>query len=167
MIDVLVRTEEPNDCDAIREITRAAFEGKAYSDGTEAPIIDALRNAGELTISLVAAEKDQIVGHVAFSPVTINGKNVGWFGLGPVSVLPDRQKRGIGSKLIRFGLDDLKKRDAKGCLLVGDPNYYSRFGFRTTKAMTYREGLEKYFQILSFGAEIPSGQVEFHESFGE
>ena len=93
-------------------------------------IINALRAAGALTISLVAEVGGKVVGHIAFSPVTISDGSHDWYGVGPVSVLPEFQKQGIGKSLIQEGLSLLKAAGAKGCVLVGDPRYYERFGFR-------------------------------------
>src|SRR5690606_20299677 len=111
-------------------LTAAAFAGVPYASGTEPAIIAALRAAGALRLSLVAAEGQELLGHVAFSPVIIGGRDRGWLGLGPLSVRPDRQRRGIGSALVRTGLERLRRDGAGGCVLLGDPAYYRRFGFR-------------------------------------
>lgn len=126
-----IRNEEPREIDAIREITATAFEGADHSSGTEAAIVDALRAAGTLTISLVALEDEEVVGHVAFSPVKLESGASDWFGLGPVSVRPDRQGLGIGTALIERGLAHLKERNATGCVVLGDPHYYARLGIGT------------------------------------
>src|SRR5690606_33265603 len=97
---------------------------------TEHRIIKRLRQLGDLAISLVAVTGDNLVGHVAMSPVRISSGDQGWFGLGPVSVLPDWQRRGIGSLLIDTALDQLKVRNAAGCVVLGEPDLYQRFGFR-------------------------------------
>ena len=126
-----IRPETPQDINEIEQITIAAFDGKPYSDQTEHLIINRLREAGAMSLSLVAEMDGKVVGHVAFSLVTINGKDLGWYGIGPVSVLPELQKQGIGSKLIREGLSLIREKGAKGCVLEGDPGYYQRFGFKT------------------------------------
>ena len=87
---VLIRPERPDDVDAIDRLTVDAFEPQSFSDGSEAPIIRSLRASGDLTLSLVAEDEGDVVGHVAFSPVTIDGSHDGWFGLGPISVRIDR-----------------------------------------------------------------------------
>src|SRR5262245_55623298 len=92
-----IRGERPGDARAIRSITNAAFAGAEHSSGTEAAIVDALRASGAMTVSLVAVAGNEVVGHVAFSPVRIDGQDFGWYGLGPVSVRPDCQKQGIGA----------------------------------------------------------------------
>ena len=108
MPDILIRPETPADAAAISALTTAAFAGAEHSDGTEAQIIERLRAANALLLSLVAERDGQILGHVAFSDVTIGGHDRGWVGLGPVSVAPGAQAGGIGSALIRAGLARLQ-----------------------------------------------------------
>src|SRR5690606_18603384 len=114
---------------AIHTLVAAAFDGHPHSDGSEPAIVDRLRADGDLTISLVAEDGGEIVGHIAFSPVTISDGNEGWFGLGPVAVAPQRQREGIGAALIEHGLALLRERGSAGCVVLGDPAYYGRFGF--------------------------------------
>ena len=161
-----IRPETPQDKGAIEQITLAAFNGKWYSDQTEHLVINRLREAGAMSVSLVAEMDGKVVGHVAFSVVTINSEDIGWYGLGPVSVLPELQKQGIGSKLIREGLYVIKEKGAKGCVLEGDPEYYQRFGFKAYPGLFY-EGTPdpKYFVALPFYADVPEGKVEFHRAF--
>jgi putative acetyltransferase len=92
-----IRPETPQDIFAIRELTEAAFAPMPYSDGSEAQIIDRLREEGNLTLSLVTLDQDQVLAHIAFSPVTIDRTQGNWCGLGPVSVAPSWQKQGIGT----------------------------------------------------------------------
>ena len=160
----MIRAERPGDEDAIRDVTTRAFAGAAHSDGTEADIVARLRDAGALTLSLVA-DDGGIVVHVAFSPVTIVGA-AGWFGLGPVSVAPDRQQQGIGQKLILEGLARLKTRGAAGCVVLGDPDYYARFGFAADPALRYPGPPPAYFQCLAFAGATPAGIVAYHSAFG-
>lgn len=134
---MIIRPETEKENAAIEQITISAFAGKSYSDQTEYLIIKRLRDAGALSLSLVAETDGKIVGHVAFSVVTINGKNIGWYGLGPVSVLPEFQKQGIGSKVIRNGLAKIRDLGAKGCVLEGSPAYYQRFGFKAYPGLFY------------------------------
>lgn len=162
---MIIRLENEGDADPIHDVTVAAFHGKPYSSGTEAQIVDALRAAGVLTISLVAEDHDEIVGHVAFSPVAINGRAGRWYGLGPVSVLPMWQRRGIGSSLIKTGLSHLRNLGAEGCVVLGDPAYYSRFGFVSDPALRYRDVDPRFFQRLSFTGDAPTGEVVFHPAF--
>ena len=105
---MILRPERDRDIDAIRALTQTAFRTAPHADGTEHLIIDRLRAAGALTLSLVAEADGAIVGHVAFSPVAVSDGSEGWYGLGPISVDPARQGEGIGGKLIREGLEGLK-----------------------------------------------------------
>jgi len=161
-----IRPETLKDIRAIENITIAAFAGKPYSDETEHLVINALRDAGALALSLVAEVNRIVVGHIAFSVVTINEKDKGWYGLGPVSVLPEVQKQGTGSKLIREGLSLIRKRGAKGCVVEGSPAYYQRFGFKTYPGLFYEDTpAPEYFMALPFYEEVPDGRVEFHRAF--
>ena len=162
---MIIRLENEGDADPIHEVTAAAFLGRRYSSGTEAHIVDALRAAGALTISLVAEDHDEIVGHVAFSPVTIGGRPGHWYALGPASVSPRWQRRGIGTALIKTGLAQLRALGADGCVLLGDPAYYGRFGFANDATLRYRDADPKYIQWLSFAGNAPAGEVAFHPAF--
>jgi putative acetyltransferase len=164
-MDFSIRSERPADSHIIRQVTEAAFAVAEHSDGTEGAIVDALRAANGLTVSLVATINDDVVGHVAFSPITIDGANVGWFGLGPVSVKPDLHSQGIGSALIREGLDRLRMAGAKGCVVLGAPNYYERFGFRRDPAIRYAGAPPEYFMRISFDGSSASGNVVYHQGF--
>ena len=162
-----IRPEMPTDVSAIRTLTSIAFTGMPFASGTEPAIIDALRRAGALHLSLVAEDEAGLVGHVAFSPVRIDGEACGWFGLGPVSVRPSAQRKGVGSALIRKGLGLLRLEGAGGCVLLGDPAYYRRFGFRADPALSLHGVPPVYFQCLRLGgAEMSHGVVTFHEGFG-
>lgn len=166
MATMIVRDECEEDAAAIRAVTLAAFAGMPHSEQTEAAIVDALRASGALAVSLVAVEDGAVVGHVAFSAVTIDGTPApGWFGVGPLSVRPDRQRRGVGTALMRAGLARLRKAGAKGCVLVGDPGYYRRFGFRAASSLVYPDLPAEYFQVLELAAEAPRGTVAFHPAF--
>lgn len=162
---MIIRNENESDIQVIAEITRTAFATLAISQHTEQFIIKALRAAGALSVSLVAEMDGKVVGHVAFSPVTISDGNPYWYGLGPVSVLPQYQRQGIGTALIRAGLSLLQARGGQGCALVGDPAYYQRFGFRNLPALTLEGVPQEYFLALPFGQEIPKGIVVFHPAF--
>lgn len=162
---LLIRDETPADYDAIHELTSLAFTPMPFSNGTEAGIIRALRTDGDLTASLVAEEGDQIVGHVALSPLMINGVHDGWFGLGPISVRPDRQRRGIGKSLIAECLKRLNERDASGCALIGDPAIYSRAGFASDGHLTYRDLDRNYVQRIVLQGPSPQGALAFARAF--
>lgn len=162
---MIIRNETASDIDAITEDTIAAFKTLAIGNHTEQFIINSLRAADALTISLVAEIDGQVVGHIAFSPVTISDGSMGWYGLGPVSVLPRYQKQGIGESLINKGLSMLKDLDGQGCTLVGDPNYYERFGFRNIPDLVHEGIPQEAFLGLPFTENVPQGVVVFHEGF--
>ena len=163
--EIVIRSETDADITAITEVTRAAFETLEISHHTEQFIIEALRAARVLSVSLVAELDGRVVGHVAFSPVTISDGTRDWYGLGPVSVLPEFQRRGIGGALIREGLSRLKALGARGCCLVGHPAYYKRFGFENIRGLVLEGVPEEVFLALSLDGHPPQGTVEFHEGF--
>jgi putative acetyltransferase len=159
-----IRPERRNDVAAISNVITAAFETAPHRSGTEARIVEGLRTGGALTVSLVAEEDGEIVGHVAFSPVMVAGVG-GWYGLGPVSVRPDKQRRGVGRSLVCAGLDHLRALRVPGCVVLGDPAFYQRFGFESDPALTYGGYHSPYFQRLVFGGPPASGDVIYHAAF--
>jgi putative acetyltransferase len=162
---MIIRNETPEDITAISAVTIAAFSDHPISQHTEQFIIKALRDANVLTISLVAEIDGKIAGHIAFSPTKISDGSTDWYGLGPVSVLPELQKQGIGTALILKGLAMLKEIGGQGCALVGDPIYYRRFGFKNHPGLTYEGIPQEVFLVLPFYEKIPTGKAEFHEGF--
>jgi putative acetyltransferase len=162
---MIIRQEMESDIKAIYEVTKAAFENHPHSHQTEQFIVNALRAAGALTVSLVAEVGGKVVGHIAFSPVTISGGSHNWYGLGPVSVLPEWQKQGIGKSLVQEGLSLLKSLGAKGCVLVGDPRYYERFGFKNLPKLVLDGVPQEYFLALPFDKDKTQGVVVFHQGF--
>jgi putative acetyltransferase len=162
---MIIRKEIVADAEAITEVTIAAFKTLPISNHTEQFIINALRAADALAISLVAEINGRIVGHIAFSPITISDGSIGWYGLGPVSILPEYQKQGIGKSLINEGLSLLKELGGQGCALVGDPNYYRRFGFQTYPELIHEGVPQEVFLVLPFTENVPQGIVVFHEGF--
>lgn len=161
----MIRSEIPTDIDTIHSLVARAFKPMRFSDDTEPHIIDALRNIGALEISLVYEAEGEIQGHIGFSKITINGMDQGWFGLGPVAVDPDIQRTGVGSTLIKAGLNMLADRGAKGCVLTGNPQYYNRFGFTHSTDLSYPDAPADVFLIRPFGTDIPVGTVAFHPAF--
>ncbi len=164
-LPMLIRKELSSDIEAIGDVTIAAFTTLPISNHTEQFIINALRAAGALTISLVAEMDGRIVGHIAFSPVTLSDGTPHWYGLGPVSVLPEYHGQGIGKALIREGLSQLKGLGAHGCCLVGNPDFYNRFGFRNYPELIHEGIPQEFFLLLPFTENVPKGIVTFHEGF--
>ncbi|MHC3125493.1 GNAT family N-acetyltransferase [Acinetobacter sp. GN11] len=164
-MNIIIRDEQVEDIEAIENLTKVAFQNAEHTSHTEHFIINSLRNHGQLTISLVAVENSSIIGHVAISPVQISSGEMGWYGLGPISVHPDKQGLGIGSLLMNKSLEKLKNLGAKGCVLLGDPNYYSRFSFKNYPELILPNVPSEYFQALSFSGNIAKGYVSYHEAF--
>lgn len=162
---VVIRSETAADVDAIRDVTIAAFKTQAVSSHTEQFIIEALRAANALTVSLVAELDSRLVGHIAFSPVTISDGTKDWYGLGPVSVLPEYQRLGMGKALIAEGLSRLREMHAQGVCLVGHPDYYRQFGFTNVVDLVLEGVPQEVFFALSFDGHFPQGTVTFHEAF--
>jgi putative acetyltransferase len=166
--DIIIRNETAGDLDAIIDITMAAFKDMAVSQQTEHLIIAALRTADALSLSLVAEIGGVVAGSIAFSPVSIAGGTENWYGLGPVSVIPSRQKQGIGKALVTEGLSRLRELGANGCCLAGHPGYYKQFGFENVDRLSL-EGVPPVPMnigiALSFDGNIPKGKVTFHKAF--
>jgi len=163
--NIIIRDETPKDVLAITDVTVAAFATLEISQHTEQFIIEALRAARALTVSLVAELEGRVVGHIAFSPLNVPDGASGWFGLGPVSVLPEFQRQGIGGALIREGIARVKAFGAKGCCLVGHPEYYRQFGFVNPEGLGHEGVPPEVFFALLFDGHVPQGTVKFHEGF--
>lgn len=162
---VQIRDEVPNDIPAIASVVSEAFRSAAHASGTEPLIVNALRERGRLSISLVAVEGTQVVGHVAVSPVEISDGSEGWFGLGPIAVLPAWQGKGVGSLLMNAALDALRRQRARGCVVLGEPGYYGRFGFVSRADLVLPDVPQEYFQAVRFDGEWPAGTVQYDEAF--
>lgn len=162
---MIIRDEVPKDIEAIRLIVTAAFESAPHKSGSEAAIIEALRTQGALTLSLVAEEEGDVLGYVAYSPVSIDGHHAGWFGLGPIAVIDRVQRRGIGTALVEFGIRRLAAMGARGCVVLGNPAYYGRFGFESDASLRLPGVPERSFQRLLLSGQAPTGLVEYHTAF--
>lgn len=164
-MDIQISNESTDDAVRVHEVTARAFLNAPHADHTEQFIVDALRRHGALTISQIAKVGGEIIGHVVISPVALSSGATGWFGLGPISVLPEYQGRGVGSKLMKSALAALEAIGASGCVLLGDPDYYERLGFKVVEGLVYPGVPEEYFQALSFSGEFPQGEVTYHDAF--
>lgn len=161
----MIRPESPGDAETIHALTAAAFQHAPHSSHTEHLIVDALRAAEGLALSLVDERDGELVGHVAVSPVQVSDGTRDWFGLGPISVLPTWQRQGVGSGLMRAALQRLREQGAGGCVLLGEPAYYSRFGFRAEPGLLLPGVPAEYFQAVAFQGAVPHGAVAYHEAF--
>jgi putative acetyltransferase len=164
-ISIEIRNELPADVPAIEAVTTAAFLNAPHTAHNEQFIVSALREAAQLMVSLVAVAEGNVIGHVAVSPVSISQGTPGWCGLGPISVLPAHQGRGVGAGLMREALRILREMGAAGCVVLGEPAYYGRFGFLADPALAFPGVPPEYFQAISFGSSKPRGIVSYHAAF--
>lgn len=165
MADPTLRDEQAGDYDAIYHLTQRAFAPMAFAAGDEQDLINALREAGALTVSLVAEGDGEVVGHIAFSPAYAADGAPGWYALGPVSVAPEVQGLGIGRLLIEAGLQRLMALNAAGCILTGNPAYYKRFGFVVRADLAPAGEPAEFYMVRPLGDPSPSQVVSFHPLF--
>jgi len=130
-----IRQERPEDIPGIRYVNEQAF-----GHPEEADIVDGLRQRGVIFLSLVAVQDDQIVGHILFSPVTITSETSSFeaIALGPMAVLPSHQRLGIGSELVRAGLEECREMGQSIVIVLGHPEFYPRFGFEPARPFGIR-----------------------------
>lgn len=164
---MLIRPETTHDIAAIRQLTDTAFAPMPYADGNEGAALDQMRSDGDLTLSLVAEEDGQIIGHVAFSPAQITYASGDWYGLGPISVRADRQRQGIGTRLTQQGLDQLRAGGAAGCVLIGRPQVYGPMGFVSDGNLTHGKLDLSLVQYIVLHGTRPRGEVTFAPALQE
>ena len=165
MTSLIIRTERLGEEAAIRRVTEAAFADHPHSEGTEPAIVDRLRADGDLALSLVAELDGVTVGHAAYSAAILSNSEQGWYALGPIGVLPERQRLGIGRALVEAGAERLRAQGARGIVLLGDPGLYARFGFLRGTPLSIPGPLAGYFQVLPFVQDVPEAQVRFAPAF--
>lgn len=169
-MDIVIRPETTADIPAIYQVNKLAFDRD-----NEARLVDNLRNDGAVILSLVALVDGQIAGHILFSPVTISNESYQWLavGLGPVAVLPAYQKQGVGSALIRSGLDKLNEMGHDVVIVLGHAEYYPRFGFKPSRPFGIQWEVdvpEEVFMVatLKEGAlKGRTGIVRYHAAFND
>lgn len=162
-----IRFEQPPDIASVREVNRAAFDA-----ASEADLVDALRERARPIVSLVADAGGTLVGHILFSPVTLlNHPELKIMGLAPMAVLPARQRTGIGSALVRAGLEECRQLGSGAAVVLGHPGYYPRFGF--VPASRFGIGCEydvpdDVFMAIELEPGILSGKsgtIRYHDAF--
>ncbi|RUL88990.1 GNAT family N-acetyltransferase [Tautonia sociabilis] len=169
-MDLILREERPDDRDAIRLVNERAFDRP-----DEANLVDALRSEARPFVSIVAEQGGVIVGHLVFSPVTIAGQpaegSPRLLGLAPMAVLPDHQRRGVGSALVRLGFDTCRALGAVAVVVLGHPEYYPRFGFRPASSFGLRSEYDVPDDVFLALELRPgslsgrSGSIRYHEAF--
>ena len=164
-LQILIRPETGADILQIEDVTRAALADHPHSNQREHYIVNALRTAGALSVSLVAELGGEVIGHIAFSPVTLSNGAQDWYGLGPLSVAPGSQRRGAGTALVMAGLTRLCELNAGGCVVAGDPAYFCRFGFKPAAPLFLPEFPPEYFSVVTFAPGEYSGAVAYHPAF--
>ncbi len=168
MLEIEIRDEDPRDHPGVYEVERSAFGGTLQAD-----LVNALRDSAEPKLSLVALLKDEIVGHIFFSPVAFESETAAPAAqLSPVAVAPSRQRLGIGSELIRAGLDRCRSEGWFSVFLVGNPLYYSRFGFQMAKSRGFwcggpHDPFLQYLELRPGALSGLSGLIRFHPTFSE
>lgn len=167
-LDYAIRSEAKGDESTIHDLVKRAFAPMPFSDGDEQDLVDMLRERGELALSLVAVDPaGTIIGHIGFSPATIEQRDCGWFQMAPVSVSPEVQQSGIGSALIREGIERLRADGAQGVAVVGNPAYYERFGFTVVPGLAPLSGHDKpYFRAMVLEGAPPGGTLRYASAFG-
>jgi putative acetyltransferase len=160
-----IRPEVEADDASIRKVHIDAFAVHPYSKQTEHLIVEALRAAKVLRVSLVAEVDGKVVGHIAFSPAWVEQQEYGWFILGPVGVLPEFQRKGIGQALVKAGLQVLQNQGAEGCVFAGAPAFYCRFGFRLIPELILEGIPPEHFLALPMTDRTPRGRVTYHPAF--
>ena len=167
MIDI--RREGPTDRDAVARVNLAAFDG-----GSEAKVVDRLRSSCTDYLAFVAVHDDAVVGHILFTPATVDGCAVIGMGLAPMAVMPSYQRRGIGSRLVRHGLEHLRQSGCPFVMVLGHPDYYPRFGFELASKYRLRsqwEGIpDEAFMVIVFDdAALPEagGIARYRDEFDD
>jgi len=164
-LNIQIRNETSDDVEQIHQVTELVFLDAPHTDYTEQFIVKALRKSDALVVSLVAEADWEIIGHVAVSPVNISDGATNWYGLGPISVLPDHQGKGVGTQLMKNVLADIESKGASGCVVLGDPGYYGCFGFKAVKGLFFPGDPSEYFHAVSFDAGFAQGEVTYHDAF--
>ena len=166
---MLIRTEAPADILTIDRLLKAVFPTDA-----EANLVMKLRENSKLTLSLVACtEEGEVIGHVLFTPVLVNGEDLLWQGLAPLTVDEKYRRQGIGAELIRAGFESLRDFGCPVCVVLGDPNYYSRFGFKAADEIGFDcawevpPGVFRIAELISGHCEGHSGRIDYANEFAE
>jgi len=166
---IIIREERQADVERIHAVNLAAFE-----TATDADLVKALRERAAPLISLVAEDDANIIGHILFSPVTLaNEPGLLLMGLAPMAVVPARQRQGVGSRLVREGLERCRQLNAAAVVVLGHPEYYPRFGFAAASRLSLRseydvpDGVFMVRELRDGALSGRSGTIRYHSVFGE
>lgn len=166
MSEIEIREETPGDYAKITEVIDQAFANMPYAGGDESDVVIRLRTQRALVLGLVAERHGEFAGYIAFSPVLAGDGTPDWYALGPVAVDPRFQSEGIGAQLIQAGLAQIQTDGAAGCMLTGNPDYYTRFGFGASDELCPENETPAYFMVKRLSdAPLPKGPLAFHPAF--
>lgn len=162
-----IRREAEEDISSIHRLVARSYETARHSAHNAPQIVEGLRDADVLSLSLVAIQGFDVVGYIAASPVLISDGTGGWYGLGPVAVDPERQNVGIGGSLMGQALQELREGGAGGVVSLGDPDFYRRFGFEVIEGLAYRAAPAGELLAMNLcDSSVPQGSVSYHQAFG-
>jgi putative acetyltransferase len=161
-----IREEKPEDYAAMDDLLRVAFTFDNTSTLDEPEMVRELRAAEDIALSLVAVSSgDELIGHILFSPVNVENNSGSWVALGLIAVEPRLQRRGVGRALMEEGLRRVREAGAAGCVVMAEPPFYQRFGFRKRTGVQPSIPLSDEFLVLPFGDEIPQGLVTYPPAY--
>lgn len=166
---MLIRTEAPADILAVDKLLKATFDTES-----EANLVMKLRENGRRTLALVASNDDgEIIGYVMFSPVTLNGDDLNWQGLAPLAIQDNYRRQGLAAELVNEALATLKEFGYPACVVLGEPSYYSRFGFEASERYGFScqwDVPDGVFQVLELDENAlanRTGMIEYSSEFSE
>lgn len=165
MMTLTIRPERREDHQAIHDVTQRAFAQVPYADGDEQLLPDRFRRHGALACCLVAEQNGEVVGQVTLTHARAADGSPGWFTLGPIAVDPPCQSQGIGGQLINAAIIWMRGQQGSGCILLGNPAYYSRFGWQPCPGLAPEGIPADYFQVLPFGMVEPMAVFAFDPLF--
>ncbi|WP_027469849.1 GNAT family N-acetyltransferase [Deefgea rivuli] len=164
-MELSIQVEQAADVEAVENLMLQAFANHPHSNNQEYKLVNALRVAGACAVALLAKKDGALCGAVYASLIQLNGVEDGWYCIAPVAVSPAEQKQGIGQALMRAALHQLQQLGAKGCVIVGDPAYYSRFGFARHEGLVSPGIPDEYVMGLAFADAKPQGRIDYHAAF--
>ena len=167
-VEMNIRKFKNNDLEPVKSLLLKAFHnhphGNPETGVVEHFIVEKLVQDNADICSMVACDNDEIIGFITYSQVKINESDLNWVGLGPVAVLPEYQKQGVGKTLIEETLNSVKDK-FNGCVVMGDPQYYMNFGFEVIEGLFFDGVPQEYFLSKVFKDNAPLGNVQYNKAF--